>query len=270
MDYNYSSATLCAVLRSPSGGLALAMVTAHLVGDFVAQTDAMVASKRKPAVLFAHAAIQGALAYVAVGIWRAWTLPLVVTLIHSTIDCGKLMYDRRKDRSSLRSFVADQGAHFASIVALAVIFARIEGSCAWQSKFGSLVLCLFVILSGAILCIQFASLLIGLWVQPYLDQMKDPVVSGDGQGAESRGLDNGGRTIGQWERGLIFLFVMTNMPSAVGFLVTAKSIFRFGELTKAQNRKEAEYITIGTLMSFGIAFAVSLVTRFVAIRLYQP
>jgi len=64
--------------------------------------------------------------------------------------------------------------------------------------------------------------------------------------------------------------VMANMPSAVGFLVTAKSIFRFGELTKSQNRKEAEYITIGTLMSFGIAFAVSLVTKFVAARLYRP
>ena len=246
------------------------MVAAHLIGDFVAQTDATVASKRKPTVLLAHAAIHGGLAYVTVGIWRAWTLPLAVMLIHSAIDCGKLMYDRREDRPSLRAFVADQCAHFASIAALAVIFARIEGSCPWQSKFGSGVLCLFVIVSGAILCIQFASVLIGLWVQPYLDQMKDTVVSGGGHGAESRGLDNGGRTIGQWERGLIFLFVMANMPSAVGFLVTAKSIFRFGELTKSQNRKEAEYITIGTLMSFGIAFAVSLVTKFVAARLYRP
>ncbi len=90
------------------------------------------------------------------------------------------------------------------------------------------------------------------------------------KGNESRGLENGGRTIGQWERGLIFLFVMVNIPSAVGFLVTAKSIFRFGELTNSHNRKEAEYITIGTLMSFGIAFAVSLATRFVITRLYRP
>jgi hypothetical protein len=261
VESNYSSVALSSVLQSPTGGLALAMVAAHLIGDFVAQTDAMVASKRKPTVLLAHAAIHGGLAYVAVGIWHAWTLPLAVMLIHSAIDCGKLLYDRGAARPSLPAFVADQGAHVASIAALALIFVRIGGPCAWQLMFGNRVLCLFVLLSGAILCVQSASVMIGLRVQAYLDQMK---------GNESRGLENGGRTKGQWERGLIFLFVMVNMPSAVGFLVTAKSIFRFGELTNSHNRKEAEYITIGTLMSFGIAFAVSLATRFVITRLYRP
>jgi hypothetical protein len=54
---------------------------------------------------------------------------------------------------------------------------------------------------------------------------------------------------------------MTGQIEGVGFLVAAKSVFRFGELTDHQNRLEAEYITIGTLMSFSWGFAVSLLTK---------
>jgi hypothetical protein len=63
------------------------------------------------------------------------------------------------------------------------------------------------------------------------------------------------------ERFLIFLFVLAGHPEGAGFLVAAKSVFRFGELTNHQNRMEAEYITIGTLMSFSWGLAVALVTK---------
>jgi hypothetical protein len=91
-----------------------------------------------------------------------------------------------------------------------------------------------------------------------------------GAGAASptaRGLSNGGRVIGQWERALIFLFVAVNQPGAIGFLIAAKSIFRFGELKDRENRMEAEYITIGTLMSFGWATATAYATWWIIGRL---
>ncbi len=42
----------------------------------------------------------------------------------------------------------------------------------------------------------------------------------------------------------------------MGFFIAAKSIFRFGELKDHENRMEAEYITIGTMLSFswGVAY----------------
>jgi hypothetical protein len=76
-----------------------------------------------------------------------------------------------------------------------------------------------------------------------------------------RGFPDGGKLIGQLERFLIFLFVMTGQIQGVGFLVAAKSVFRFGELSDHQNRLEAEYITIGTLMSFSWGFGTSLLTK---------
>lgn len=65
-----------------------------------------------------------------------------------------------------------------------------------------------------------------------------------------RGLNNGGVWIGSLERILIFIMLLMNIPTAVGFLIAAKSILRFGELKESQNRMEAEYIIIGTFLSF--------------------
>ncbi len=81
-------------------------------------------------------------------------------------------------------------------------------------------------------------------------------------GARLRGLRGGGKAIGQLERALIFVFVLINQFSAIGFLIAAKSIFRFGELRDRSNRMEAEYIIIGTLISFLWAIVAALLTRF--------
>jgi hypothetical protein len=42
--------------------------------------------------------------------------------------------------------------------------------------------------------------------------------------------------------------------------LAAKSIFRFGDLKESKDRKLTEYVLIGTLLSFGIAIAVGMIT----------
>jgi len=56
----------------------------------------------------------------------------------------------------------------------------------------------------------------------------------------------------------IFLFIVINYWQGIGFLLAAKSIFRFGDLTKSEDRNLTEYILIGTLLSFGIAIATAM------------
>ncbi len=46
---------------------------------------------------------------------------------------------------------------------------------------------------------------------------------------------------------------------AVGFLLAAKSIFRFGELNKAKEIKVTEYVLIGTFASFTIAVVIGII-----------
>ena len=44
----------------------------------------------------------------------------------------------------------------------------------------------------------------------------------------------------------------------VGFLLAAKSVFRFGDLNRSDDRKRTEYVLIGTLVSFGTAILAGL------------
>lgn len=44
----------------------------------------------------------------------------------------------------------------------------------------------------------------------------------------------------------------------VGFLLAAKSVFRFGELNKAKEIQTTEYVLIGTFASFTIAILTGI------------
>src|SRR5699024_1678830 len=64
--------------------------------------------------------------------------------------------------------------------------------------------------------------------------------------------------IGMLERVFIFVFIITGNWEGIGFLLAAKSIFRFGDLKDSKDRNLTEYILIGTLLSFGIVDATAL------------
>ena len=74
----------------------------------------------------------------------------------------------------------------------------------------------------------------------------------------NQSLVDAGKYIGILERLLVFVFIVMDHWEAVGFLITAKSVFRFGDLKESKHRKLTEYILIGTLISFGIAIFVGL------------
>lgn len=73
-----------------------------------------------------------------------------------------------------------------------------------------------------------------------------------------KSLENAGAYIGMLERLFIFGFIVLNQWSVIGFLLAAKSVFRFGDLSKASDRKLTEYILIGTLLSFALAIVTAL------------
>lgn len=71
-----------------------------------------------------------------------------------------------------------------------------------------------------------------------------------------QGLPNAGKWIGYLERVLILTFIYTGNVEGIGFLLAAKSVFRFGELNRAQDIKVTEYVLIGTFVSFTIAIII--------------
>jgi hypothetical protein len=118
----------------------------------------------------------------------------------------------------------------------------------------------FICLGGAFVVTILGSFFVSLYMETFAARLKTEHEKSEA-GRPERGFPDGGKLIGQLERFLIYLFVLAGRPEGVGFLVAAKSVFRFGELTKPANRLEAEYITIGTLMSFSWGLAVALVTK---------
>lgn len=235
------------------------LVVAHLIGDFLLQTDRVARGKRRLPVLFGHALIHALATYLLCGLWDLWLLPVAVLLTHAGIDAVKA----RLGRAGMAAFLVDQTAHLLSLAAIAVwIGAR--GS-VWTELWGARYIEGLLLVGGFLLTTYAGGTGIGLAVQPLLRELEQAKQSAAGDPRrivpESRGFENGGRTIGRLERGLIFVFILTGQPTAVAFLIAAKSIFRFGELKEQQNRMEAEYILIGTLMSFGFGIVASLLTR---------
>ncbi len=244
------------MLTLPLLDLGLALLAAHAVTDFVLQPDWMVKNKERLPVLLLHSLIAAGLAYAFMGRWGFWLVPAWVFLSHAVIDFIKV----RASRSTLAVFLLDQAAHLAVVVALTWWFGRGGELSDWAKWYGPVVWRFWILATGFILCVRVGGILIGFWVRPYLEEIERTNNEAIVAVKPVRGLTNGGRVIGQWERVLIFMAVSFAQPAAIGFLVAAKSIFRFGELKDRENRMEAEYITIGTLMSFGWAIATSCLT----------
>src|SRR5699024_3167668 len=80
-------------------------------------------------------------------------------------------------------------------------------------------------------------------------------------------IPSAGTYIGILERLFVFGFLVLDQWAAIGLLIAAKSIFRFSDLSRAKDRKLTEYVLLGTLLSFGIAFLVGVGYTFLASRL---
>lgn len=80
-------------------------------------------------------------------------------------------------------------------------------------------------------------------------------------GPQVEGLKNAGKWIGIIERVLVFTFIIVGQLSAGGFLLAAKSVFRFGDLKDPRDQKKTEYIIVGTFISFGIAVLMGFAVR---------
>ena len=84
----------------------------------------------------------------------------------------------------------------------------------------------------------------------------------------SNGLEDAGKWIGMLERFIVITLIFVQQYTAIGFLITAKSILRL--IDKPENitagqpqksfspRKHTEYVLIGTFLSFGSAILTGL------------
>lgn len=232
--------------------LFLPLITAHILADFLLQTDYDVKWKTRPRVLLKHVLIVAVLSYLLLGVLRAWPLILVLALSHALFDFVKTRY--AQDR--LLFFTIDQLAHLTVILATVLVLNSLDlqpHAYSLGNLLGRPYYILCTLVSGIIVTVKVGGITVGYAVRPLLEELEREVEEAAGESIINpleRGFEEGGRIIGYLERALILLFVLVNQAQAIGFLIAAKSIFRFGELSDSSRRMEAEYIIIGTLYSF--------------------
>lgn len=69
---------------------------------------------------------------------------------------------------------------------------------------------------------------------------------------------NTGRIIGLLERIFVFLFVLLNQFTAIGFILAAKGVTRFKDF---ESRTFAEYVLVGTLLSALLAMSIGYLVK---------
>lgn len=225
--------------------LLIKLVLAHLAGDFLLQPASWVEAKEKKKLgayqLYLHVVIHWALIMLLVwdGNFLKWAI--FIAIVHFVIDILKLYLQNNSTKR--RYFFADQLAHLISIY---LIYCWYKGYTHFNSSYFNEQVLLLITL--AVFLTVPASILIKTFIAKWTpdDNEKD------------KSLQNAGKYIGIIERLLIFLFMVFNHWEAIGFLLAAKSVFRFGDLRESKDRKLTEYVLIGTLLSFGTALLAGI------------
>ncbi len=214
------------------------LFAAHFIADFLLQPDSLVNKKSNPFYLIIHAVIHALVAYVLLQNWTGWLVPLLVFVFHIAIDYVKQVKTGGAD--SAKIMLIDQAAHLASLF-LIVLFAELTLPVIAFTGIGYEVI---IMLAAYSIVVPGSGFFIGRYMKEVFKENDIP----------AEGLKNGGKLIGQLERLLILILIIIGQPLGIGFLVAAKSILRFEE-SKVQ--LVAEYVIIGTLLSFTLAIAFS-------------
>lgn len=250
----------------------LLLLLAHLLGDFILQPGSWVRQKArsgfKAPTFWYHLLLHGLLSWVLMADLRFWPWAVLLALLHGAIDQLKYLKERKAGASSVTFkrhwFWWDQLLHLITLLGIAVLWhtwqlaqlTKTASVCAvlaqtaqaigdwWTPDHILLITMILFLTSPSAIIIR---MLITGWTPSYNNQL------------ETDSLKNAGTYIGMLERLFVFTFLVCGQFSAVGFLLAAKSIFRFGDLKAARDRKLTEYVLIGTLLSFGLAIMAALI-----------
>lgn len=222
------------------------LLCAHLCADFILQTDGINEGKHKSGgkgIVYhlLHSLIHAGAAYLCVGDWSCWLIPVIIFVSHFVIDLIKSKFYK----DNLSTFLTDQSMHFAIIGMLWFVLYGKDFDYSFMEDIVTTKAWMTVM--AYILMLRPSSIFLGLFLKKWSPSSTN-----------TQSLPNAGQWIGYIERILILTFVLVGSFEGVGFLLAAKSVFRFGELNKASEIRTTEYVLIGTFASFTIAILTGI------------
>jgi hypothetical protein len=263
--------------------LLLRLLVAHLLTDFVFQPINWVNDKKQRKIasgkLTLHIIVTTLFAYVFSGEYTNWLIPLVIFSSHYIIDIIKVYL-----KEKFIYFIMDQLAHVLVILGL---WLTIENKWhiinPWLNELANNKN-FWTLAVGYIFVSWPLGIIIGIATQRWrnqiaLEQEKNKqeqnrtlnIESPGGFNIENvmkeeqgLGLASAGKWIGICERMLILTFVLMQQYTAIGFLMTAKSILRFSE-KEANTQLKTEYVLVGTLVSFTSAAMIGVLLHYLLV-----
>jgi hypothetical protein len=228
----------------------LRLFLAHLLGDFLLQPAKWVKAKNtkreKAPEMYYHVLVVTSLTYLFLWDWGHWYLPLIIMVSHLLIDIWKSC------RAPIFAyFLVDQLLHALVIVIVwTVFYFDTETILTWIPRYLNSVH-FWILIIAYYLVTGPLGIAIGSATAKWQKEA----------GMDTAGLDKAGMWIGRCERVLVLTFIIINQYTALGFLMAAKSILRFGD-AEDRAQKKTEYILVGTLMSFASAAIIGAVTNY--------
>ncbi|WP_288375689.1 DUF3307 domain-containing protein [uncultured Chryseobacterium sp.] len=226
------------------------LILAHLLGDFILQPNSWVADKEnyklKSKFLYIHVLIHTILSFIFLWDLQLWWVAVLVGITHFMIDAAKLIYQNVKTKK--RWFFIDQALHVLVIGGVSFYFQEFGFGFLQNQEFLKIIMAALFLTTPASI---FIKILLSSWT---------PAPDGPNT-IQTESLSSAGKYIGILERLMVFTFIMVNHWEGVGFMVAAKSVFRFSDLAQAKQRKLTEYVLIGTLLSFGLAVLTGIIIK---------
>lgn len=234
------------------------LLIAHLIADFTLQSADWANKKtQKLRYLFAHAfiyaSVMAVVVFVSIPANKGWLPFIIISISHLTIDWIRVIIDKKAKQSATYfcSFVIDQILHVAIIVILAKALSLNAQLNTWIADAAKKVALedylryalLFVIIwDPASVFVKKLSLYVSGEINPVSNGKEAPI----------------GSIIGKMERLIIAILVLCNQIGAIGFVLTAKSLARYSQLSE---KTFAEKYLVGTLTSTAIAILVALLLK---------
>lgn len=230
----------------------------HILGDFYFQSDEL-SEKKKSGYIYVvfHGSIY--LLVTNVCIIPFWSVPIIIlacslSVLHFVIDSAKFIYSRSKEQNATM-YVVDQLIHIGCIAVGVSVFIYAGYS---MQLLRPIYEFFSPIVQNPLQVLSWAGLILMAY-KPANITIKRLVAKyrpGNGEPDQS---NNAGAFIGILERAIILLLLHVGQFSAIGLVLTAKSVARYNRIS--EDRQFAEYYLIGTLLStlyaIGIFFLFS-------------
>ena len=220
---------------------------AHTIGDFLLQSDTMAKGKtNKWTMLLGHVllyALTMCAVFFCAPTAQAWLAFAILSAAHALVDLARIHVAKGLcARGRLVSYCADQLLHLGTVVLVWALLLRGQSSAMLQSLstrswFRPTLLC------GALCCLLWDPT--AVLVRKVFELFQTP---GTKKGDDV--LARSGELIGKLERLIVAALVLCNAPTAIGFVLTAKSVARFKDM---EQKGFAERYLVGTLLSVTVA-----------------